>query len=54
MEMDERLNGAWRTTDQDEELQKRFWSLFPTSELNGVFLSRIGTEFLRQNRELLN
>jgi putative glycosyltransferase (TIGR04372 family) len=54
MEMDERLNGAWRTTDEDEELQKRFWSLFKPSELNGVFLSRIGTEFLRQNRDLLN
>jgi len=53
IEMDERLNGTWKITDEDEELQRRFWSLFKPSELNGVFLSHIGTEFLRQNRELL-
>ncbi len=54
IEMDERLNGTWITTEEDEMLQKRFWSLFQTSELNGVFLSRIGTEFLKQNQDLLD
>jgi len=54
IEMDERLKGTWKTTEEDEELQRRFWSLFKPSELNGVFLSHIGTEFLRQNRELLD
>lgn len=54
VEMDERLKGTWQTTEEDEELQRRFWSLFKPSELNGVFLSRIGTEFLRHNRELLD
>ena len=53
IEMDERLNGTWRTTGDDENLQKRFWSLFESNELHGVFLSRIGAEFLRQNRDLL-
>lgn len=53
VEMDERLKGTWETTREDEELQQYFWSLFKPSELNGVFLSRIGAEFLRQNRELL-
>jgi len=53
VEMDERLNGTWRTTEEDQELQKRFWSLFKHSELHGVILSRIGSEFLRQNRDLL-
>lgn len=54
IEMDERLNGTWTSSEEDEELQQRFWSLFQPSDLNGVFLSRIGAEFLRQNRELLD
>ena len=54
VEMDERLKGTWQTTEEDEELQRRFRSLFKSSELHGVFLSRIGSEFLRQNQELLD
>jgi putative glycosyltransferase (TIGR04372 family) len=54
VEMDERLKGTWQTTEEDEELQRRFWSLFKPSELNGVFLLRLGAEFLRQNRDLLD
>ena len=54
VEMDERLKGTWQTTEEDEGLQRRFWSLFKPGELHGVFLSRIGAEFLRQNRELLD
>lgn len=53
IEMDDRLNKKWQTTEEDEELQRRFWSLFKPSELNGVLLSRIGAEFLRQNKMLL-
>jgi putative glycosyltransferase (TIGR04372 family) len=53
IEMDERLKGIWQTTDEDEELQRRFWSLFKPGKLNGVFLSRVGTEFLRQHRDWL-
>lgn len=54
IEMDERLKGTWQTTEEDEELQRRFWLLFKPSELNRVFLSRIGAVFLRQNKELLD
>jgi putative glycosyltransferase (TIGR04372 family) len=53
IEMDERLKGTWQTTEEDEKLQRRFWALFKPSELNQVFRSRIGAEFLRQNQELL-
>jgi len=55
VELDERLKGTWQTTEEDEELQKQFWSLFkPTiKEMHGLIESRIGTEFLRQNQELL-
>jgi len=54
VEMDERLEGTWQTTEEDEERQRRFWSLFKPSELHGTIVSRIGAEFLRQNRELLD
>lgn len=53
IEMDERLKGTWQTTEEDEDLQQRFWSLFRQSELHGVILSRIGADFLRRNRDLL-
>lgn len=53
-EMDERLNGTWQTTEEDEELQRRFRSLFKPSELHGKIVSRIGAKFLRQNLGLLN
>ena len=53
VEMDERLKGTWQTTKEDEELQRQFWSLFKPSELNGVIQSRVGSEFLCQNRALL-
>ncbi|MBI5050403.1 MAG: TIGR04372 family glycosyltransferase [Nitrospirae bacterium] len=54
LEMDERLKGNWETADEDEELQKRFWTLFKPSDLNKVIRARIGTKFLRQNKGLLN
>lgn len=61
LEMQERLKGTWRTTDEDEELQKRFWDIFPKNRkspynsrpLHGIIRSRIGAEFLRQNKALL-
>jgi len=54
IEMDERLKGTWETTKEDEELQKRFWSLFKPNVLNNVFRSRIGAKYLFDNRELLD
>ncbi|EKD26225.1 MAG: LA1599-like protein [uncultured bacterium] len=53
IEMEARLNGLWEDTSEDLELQKRFWSFFKPSEYNKQFNSRIGTLFLRKNRELL-
>lgn len=53
IEMDERLEGTWKTNEEDEELQQRFWALFKSSKLHGKILARIGTKFLLQNRELL-
>lgn len=53
MEMDERLKGKWQTTQEDEEMQRRFWSFFKPSKLHGTIVSRIGAEFLRRNRALL-
>lgn len=57
IEMDERLKGTWVSTEEDEELQKDFWSIHKShsrGDLNKVYRSRIGMEFLRQNRELLD
>ena len=53
VEMDKRLNGTWQTTEEDEELQRRFRSLLAPNRYNRLFRSRIGAEFLRQNQELL-
>ncbi|MDO8662352.1 MAG: TIGR04372 family glycosyltransferase [Candidatus Omnitrophota bacterium] len=53
LEMDERFNGRWKTTDEDEELQRRFWKLFESYELNNPGV-RIGAEFLRQHKYLLD
>jgi len=54
IEMDERLRGTRETTKEDEELQQRFWTLFKNSDHNGIILARMGTEFLRDNRDLLD
>ncbi len=53
-EMNERLNGTWVGKDEDEELQARFRSLLPPGFPWIGFPGRIGAEFLRQNRQLLD
>ena len=52
-EMNERLDGVWIGNDGDGELQRQFRSLFSSGHRCYGFPSRIGAEFLRQNRELL-
>jgi putative glycosyltransferase (TIGR04372 family) len=52
VEMDERINGTWVTTKEDEKLQQRFWDLFGPDKLKSPDL-RIGTKYLRENQELL-
>jgi len=52
IEMDERLNGTWQLSDEDEELQQLFWKLFGEEKLKSENL-RIGAVYLRNNKELL-
>lgn len=52
-EMNERLDGTWRTTKEDEELQKKYWSFIRPHHWCYRSPARIGTIFLRKNKELL-
>ena len=52
IEMDDRLNASWQTTEEDEELQQRFWALFGPDKLKSPDL-RIGADFLRHYKELI-
>ena len=54
VEKDERMRGIWKTNDEYEELQRRFWALYPHDRMNQVFKARVGSKFLLQNRELLD
>ena len=54
MEMHQMLNGTWKTSEEDEVLQERFWEMLPKSELHGELRGRIGAEFLKQNSALLD
>ncbi len=54
VEMDARLKGQWVATEEDEALQNKFWSLFEPGPLNAVFRARLGTQFLRQNKTLMD
>jgi len=58
LEAEARLAGTWQATEEDEELQRRFWEIFRT--YTTMFASapwrthwRVGAEFLRQHRALL-
>lgn len=53
MEMEERLNGTWNETEEDEELQQIFWRIVGGNNEH-KFFGRIGARFLRQHRELLD
>lgn len=58
IEMAERQNGTWQVHGDDEELQRRFWEIFPADAvdasqgrpLHGEIRARIGATFLRNNR----
>jgi putative glycosyltransferase (TIGR04372 family) len=51
-EMDKRLKGQWKGKKEDELLQQQFWTIFNNELRHPNF--RVGAEFLRQNRNLLN
>jgi len=54
VEMEQRLLGSWVSHPEDEFLQNRFRSLWPVRRAGlGMLQSRIGAEFLRRNRALL-
>ena len=61
IEMAERLNGTWQPHEDDEDLQRRFWEIFPTDTvdsyqgrpMHGEIRARFGAHFLRNNREWL-
>ena len=63
VEMDERLNGTWKETEQDLLLQKKFWSIlqknFEKLAVNDPIvgqmvyvkkLAKYSTKFLRDNQ----
>ena len=53
-EMNERLDGTYEQSEEDEELQTRFHSLFkPHHHCYGT-PACIGANFLRENRQLLD
>jgi len=54
VEKDERMRGSWKTNDEYEELQRRFWALYTPDRLNQVFKARVGSKFLLQNQDLLD
>lgn len=54
LEMNGRLDGTWVTTDEDEELQERCRAIFPSGHRCHNYPSRMGSSFLRQNRELID
>jgi len=52
IEMDERIEGTWKANNEDEELQDQFWQLFGPDKMKSSNL-RIGSDFLRQNKDLI-
>jgi putative glycosyltransferase (TIGR04372 family) len=58
LEMVERMNGIWQSHPDDENLQQRFWQIFPTDAvdacsgmpLHGKIYARYGSKFLRDNK----
>jgi len=54
IEMNERINGTFTISEEDEELQKQFHALIPPDHDYYGTPVRIGTKFLRDNRNLLS
>lgn len=53
LEMEARLTGSWQPGEEDEELQRRFWEIFPKTGCHREIRSRIAVVFLRQNKAWL-
>ena len=52
-EMELRISGDWQPTNEDIELQKAFQSLLEPSDLAQDIVTTIGSDFLRNNQNLL-
>ena len=52
-EMNERIYGTFKITEEDERLQKKYWSFIKQSNLCYKSPVRIGSLFLRKNQNLL-
>jgi putative glycosyltransferase (TIGR04372 family) len=61
IEMDDRLNGNWIETDDDLELQNKFWKIFSENikkqnlkiPLHGKIKAKFCSNYLRKNKDLL-
>ena len=53
IEMNDRIDEQWETTNEDLRLQTQFWELFGNDRARNPDL-HIGAEFLRQNADLLD
>jgi len=54
LEMDELNKNRWQVSRDDELLQQRFWQIMGKSKMSRKVAARVGRDFLRQNKELLN
>ncbi|MBF0385319.1 MAG: TIGR04372 family glycosyltransferase [Candidatus Omnitrophica bacterium] len=52
-EMNERIDGRWIEADEDSMLQSKFKSLFRKDHISHGARARIGSDFIRKNRALL-
>lgn len=52
-EMNARVDGAWASTTEDEELQSRFWAAFPPGHPSHGCPARVSVDFLRRHRQLV-
>ena len=54
LEMNERLDGTWNPTPEDDTLQDRFLDVSPVRHFDGSgFPGRVGAVFLRENKGLI-
>ena len=53
LEMHGRLNGTWSETIEDQMLQEHFWKVARKLTNHPVVLAKIGSEFLRDNQDML-
>jgi putative glycosyltransferase (TIGR04372 family) len=57
IEVDERNKGGWIDSEEDLELQSKFWEIikqYSPNDMEEKFVARVGTLFLRNNQYLLN